>query len=91
MKTIFSGKSVLAFSLCAVLILTACGGGGSSSSKAPASGGAAPGSIPVPSSPLKYSMAGGSVGGNFYIMGGGLAQTINKHLPKYFMVTSETT
>lgn len=91
MKVLFNTKPVLAFSLAAALILGACGGGGSSSAKAPAGSGAAPGTIPVPSSPLKYSMAGGSVGGNFYIMGGGLAQTINKHLPNYFLVTSETT
>ena len=91
MKILFNTKSVLAFSLGAALILGACGGGGSSSAKAPAASGTAPGTIPVPSSPLKYSMAGGSVGGNFYIMGGGLAQTINKHLPNYFLVTSETT
>jgi TRAP transporter TAXI family solute receptor len=47
--------------------------------------------IPPPASPYKYSLGSGSVGGNFYLMGGGLAQTINKHLPKYFLVTSETT
>ena len=84
----FCAKKVLVFSLCAALILAACGGG-SSSGGSPA--GASSGSIPVPSSPLRYSMAGGSVGGNFYLMGGGLAQTINRHLPQYFSVTSETT
>ncbi|MDR3312175.1 MAG: TAXI family TRAP transporter solute-binding subunit [Spirochaetaceae bacterium] len=47
--------------------------------------------IQPPSSPYKYSLAGGSVGGNFYLMGGGLAQTINKHLPQYFLFTAETT
>ena len=91
MKKIFNAKVVLALSVGVILILTACGGGSSSSAKAPAGGAAAAGSIPVPPSPLKYSMAGGSVGGNFYVMGGGLAQTINQHLPKYFLVTSETT
>ena len=79
----------MVFCLVAVLIFTACGG--SSSGKAPAQGKASSGNIPVPSSPLKYSMAGGSVGGNFYLFGGGLAQTINKHLPQYFLMTSETT
>ena len=84
MKTIFNGKKALLFGLCAAaLILAAC--------NRTAKGGDASGDIPVPSSPLKYSMAGGSVGGNFYLMGGGLAQTINKHLPQYFLVTSEAT
>jgi TRAP transporter TAXI family solute receptor len=47
--------------------------------------------VPPPASPYKYSLGSGSVGGNFYLMGGGLAQTLNKHLPKYFLITSETT
>ena len=49
------------------------------------------GTIPVPSSPKKYSIGGGSVGGNFYLIGGGIATTINKRLPEYFMFTAETT
>lgn len=52
----------------------------------PAAGGLAP-----PASPYKYSLASGSVGGNFYLLGGGLAQTINNHLGEYFLFTSETT
>ncbi|GHU42470.1 hypothetical protein FACS1894190_11820 [Spirochaetia bacterium] len=44
-----------------------------------------------PASPYRYSLASGSVGGNFYLMGGGLAQTLNNHLPHYFLWTSETT
>ncbi|MDR1508648.1 MAG: TAXI family TRAP transporter solute-binding subunit [Synergistaceae bacterium] len=52
---------------------------------------AAEADVPAPASPYKYSLGSGSVGGNFYLMGGGLAQTLNKHLPKYFLVTSETT
>jgi len=48
-------------------------------------------SIAAPSSPKKFSMASGSVGGNFYLMGGGIATTITKRLPDYFMFTSETT
>lgn len=47
--------------------------------------------ITPPSSPHKYSVAAGSVGGTFYLMGGGVAQIINKQLPDYFMFTSETT
>ena len=47
--------------------------------------------IPVPSSPKKYSIGGGSVGGNFYLIGGGVATTINNRLPQYFMFTAETT
>ncbi|MDR3356320.1 MAG: TAXI family TRAP transporter solute-binding subunit [Spirochaetaceae bacterium] len=52
----------------------------------PVQGGLAP-----PASPYKYSLASGSVGGNFYLLGGGLAQTINNHLGDYFLFTSETT
>ncbi|MEG2958622.1 MAG: TAXI family TRAP transporter solute-binding subunit [Oscillospiraceae bacterium] len=44
-----------------------------------------------PASPSKYSMASGSVGGNFYLMGGGAAQVLNKYAPEYFNFTSETT
>jgi TRAP transporter TAXI family solute receptor len=80
-------KKTLVFGLLTALVLASCGGKKSSGSTSEKTAGG----IPVPSSPLKYSMAGGSVGGNFYLMGGGLAQTINKHLPQYFLVTSETT
>lgn len=47
--------------------------------------------IPLPRSPKKYSVAGGSIGGNFYLFGGGIASVLNKHLPKYFFFTAETT
>lgn len=49
------------------------------------------GNIPVPRSPQKYSVAGGSIGGNFYLFGNGIASVLNKNLPKYFFFTSETT
>ncbi|WP_312641281.1 TAXI family TRAP transporter solute-binding subunit [Hydrogenoanaerobacterium sp.] len=39
----------------------------------------------------KYSVASGSVGGNFYLIGGGVATAINGHAPDKFMFTSETT
>jgi len=47
--------------------------------------------IPIPKSVYKYSMAGGSIGGNFYVMGAGIAQALNNRLPKYFLWTSEAT
>lgn len=96
-------KKLISCLLSAMLIisLAACGGTSApaasqapAAAPAPAASTAAPAGtteIPEPSSPFKYSMASGSVGGNFYLMGGGIATTINKHLPKYFMFTSETT
>lgn len=47
--------------------------------------------IPFPRSPKKYSVAGGSIGGNFYLFGGGIASVLNKHMSKYVFFTSETT
>ena len=56
-----------------------------------AAGAALAGDIPVPSSPLRYSLASGSSGGNFYVVGGGIATLLNNKLPKYFTITSEET
>lgn len=39
----------------------------------------------------KYSVGSGSLGGNFYLFGGGIATSLNKHLANEFMFTSETT
>ena len=47
--------------------------------------------IAAPSSPERYSLGSGSSGGNFYLVGGGLATVINNTLPDYFVVTSEET
>ncbi|MEG1943519.1 MAG: hypothetical protein RR049_06845, partial [Angelakisella sp.] len=70
-------KKLLSICLAAVLVLSmvACGGAPAAASPAPAapaaSGGAAGTGVPAPpSSPKKFSMASGSVGGNFYLMGG---------------------
>lgn len=52
---------------------------------------AADGKILPPKQPKKYSVGAGSVGGNFYLMGGGIASVLNKHLKDYFLYTSETT
>jgi len=79
--------------------LTACGGSGEATSgqagadesKTSSAGGSQGGQITPPSSPKKYSVAAGSVGGTFYLIGGGIAQIINQQLPEYFMFTSETT
>lgn len=82
-------KKVLLVLLCiAVIMTTAC------SNQTPETSNNTNGSNSSPSSSgvrKNYSMASGSVGGNFYLMGGGLATTINKHLPNDFMFTSETT
>ncbi len=42
-------------------------------------------------SPKKYSFGTGSSGGNFYLVGGGLANLINKHLGDRFVFTAEET
>ncbi|MEG0368998.1 MAG: TAXI family TRAP transporter solute-binding subunit, partial [Hungatella sp.] len=39
----------------------------------------------------KYSLGSGSVGGNFYLIGGGISTAINNLLPENFMITTETT
>jgi TRAP transporter TAXI family solute receptor len=80
-------KKTLLCVLTAVVAVNIAFGGGNKDSKNTATVGA----ITPPASPYKYSLAGGSVGGNFYLMGGGLATTINSHLPQYFLFTSETT
>lgn len=78
--------------------LAACGSSGQTTSteggaaeSAASADGSQDGEITPPSSPKKYSVAAGSVGGTFYLMGGGIAQIINQQLPEYFMFTSETT
>jgi TRAP transporter TAXI family solute receptor len=57
----------------------------------PIFGGGAKDTAQEPVSVSKYSVAGGSVGGNFYLMGGGVAQTLNNHIGKDFLFTAETT
>lgn len=76
--------------------LAACGGSGEAASGQDGAAGSKTsgsqgGEITPPSSPKKYSVAAGSVGGTFYLMGGGIAQIINQQCPEYFMFTSETT
>lgn len=84
-----------------VLTLAACGG---KKEPAPQESAAAPqpsaatevnepstGEVAKPSSPIRYSLGSGSSGGNFYVVGGGIATVINNKLPDYFVVTSEET
>lgn len=47
--------------------------------------------IAAPKSPLRYSAAGGSSGGNFYVVAAGLASYLNQKLPEYFNWTAEET
>lgn len=39
----------------------------------------------------KYSVGGGSVGGNFYLMGGGVANTLNNYINDKYVYSAETT
>ena len=45
----------------------------------------------VPKSPIRLSVGGGSSGGNFYVVAGGVATLINNALPEYFNATGEET
>lgn len=95
----------IVMALALAMVSTACTGTSSTaSSSAPASSEAAEsstvevevdefdaGDVEKPASPYRYSMASGSVGGNFYLVGGGVAQVINSALPDYFSFTTETT
>ena len=47
--------------------------------------------IPAPGSPMRYSAAGGSSGGNFYVVAAGVASYLNQKLPEYFNFTAEET
>lgn len=90
MKKLLVSLTVLAI----ILSFAACNTGTQESSSNNPQGASPANSIngiAEPASPFKYSMASGSVGGNFYLMGGGIAQVINNALPNYFMFTSETT
>ena len=49
------------------------------------------GGVEAPSSPERYSVGGGSAGGNFYVVGGGIATVVNNLLPDYFVMTAEET
>ena len=86
--------------------MTACGGssgtpatagGGDTASKGESAAAADQGDqaagegIEKPSSPLRYSLGTSSSGGNFYLVGGGIATILNNSLPDYFVITSEET
>lgn len=83
-------KKFLAMILALVLALAAVGYIIGTNSTGGKSGNEVVG-IAVPSSPERYSLGGGSSGGNFYLVGGGLATTLNNALPDYFVFTAEET
>ncbi len=47
--------------------------------------------ITPPSRPLRYSLGTSSSGGNFYLVGGGIATVLNNALPDFFVMTAEET
>lgn len=71
-------KKILALALAAAMIFSCCAA-------------LAAGDIPVPKSPERFSAAGGSSGGNFYVVAAGIASYLNQQLPEYFNFTSEET
>lgn len=97
-------KKIVALLLAALMVLSlaACGekpaetpagtntpaDNSGSETKAPEGNG---GEIAAPASPERYSLGSGSSGGNFYLVGGGVATVLNNLLPEYFVITSEET
>lgn len=47
--------------------------------------------VKAPGSPMRYSLGSGSSGGNFYLVGGGIATLLNNKCPEFFVFTSEET
>ena len=43
--------------------------------------------ITPPKKPLRYSLGTSSSGGNFYLVGGGIATVLNNALPDFFVMT----
>lgn len=70
---------------------TEAAGTGTEAPKAETDAKQADGEIAKPSSPLRYSLGTSSSGGNFYLVGGGIATILNNALPDYFVITSEET
>ena len=64
--------------------ITACSGGTQNGGATAQAGG-------KPSSPLRYSLGTSSSGGNYYLVGGGMATILNNELPEYFTITAEET
>ncbi len=75
---------VLFMAAIAAISLIACGEASNSNKSDSGSGG-------KPSSPFRYSLGTSSSGGNFYLVGGGIATVLNNALPEYFTITSEET
>jgi TRAP transporter solute receptor, TAXI family len=78
------------------LMLVACGGKSSASSSAPSASTSAattstPAPAPAPKKVARYSIGTSSNGGNFYLIGGGLATVLNNNLGDQMVITSEET
>ena len=76
-------KRFLALILAAMMVLSmaACGNV-SDETKGNDSNVSADGEIAKPSAPERLSLGSGSSGGNFYLVGGGIATVLNNALPK---------
>jgi len=84
-------KKILALLLAALTVLSLAGCGGGKKEAAKSSTPAKAGEIKKPSSPIRYSLGTSSNGGNFYLIGGGLATVLNNSLKDYFVITAEET
>lgn len=75
----------IAGTMALAIMLVGCGnGGGNTDNSGTSQGGSSQGV-------KKYSLGSGASGGNFYLVGGGIATTLNKLLPEDFLWTAETT
>ncbi|MCH3914275.1 MAG: TAXI family TRAP transporter solute-binding subunit [Acidaminococcaceae bacterium] len=82
-------KKIIMFLVIVFAVLAAAGcGGGDKTDKNTRN---ADGTIKKPSSPLRYSLGTGASGGNFYLVGGGLATVLNNSLGDFFTITAEET
>ena len=84
-------KKLLVFLLALITVVAFVGCGAQKNSTEKPGGSAKAGEKQKPSSPIRYSLGTSSNGGNFYLIGGGIATILNNQLKDYFVITAEET